>query len=92
MNFKLGKFQEAIDLGLEQYDRSNAKEKSELSKIIGEGYFNQKKYAEAIPYLKEYKGKCGKWNNTDYYQLGYAYYKQGAYSNAIGEFNKIMQS
>ena len=90
MNFKLGKFQEAIDLGLEQYDRSNAKEKSELSKIIGEGYFNQKKYAEAIPYLKEYKGKRGKWNNTDYYQLGYAYYKQGAYSNAIGEFNKII--
>ncbi|MFT5230008.1 MAG: TolA-binding protein [Planctomycetota bacterium] len=90
MNFKLGKFQEAIDLGLEQYDRSNAKEKSELSKIIGEGYFNQEKYAEAIPYLKEYKGKRGKWNNTDYYQLGYAYYKQGGYTNAIGEFNKII--
>jgi TolA-binding protein len=70
MNFKLGNFQEANDLGLEQYDRSNAKEKSELSKIIGEGYFNLEKYAEAIPYLKEYKGKRGKWNNTEYYQLG----------------------
>ncbi len=90
MNFKLGKFQEAIDLGLEQYDRSSPKEKSELSKIIGEGYFNQEKYADAIPYLKEYKGKGGKWTNTDYYQLGYAYYKQGQYTNAISEFNKII--
>ncbi|EDM43338.1 hypothetical protein SCB49_01247 [unidentified eubacterium SCB49] len=90
MNFKLGKFQEAIDLGLEQYDRSSPAEKSELSKIIGESYFNQEKYAEAIPYLKAYKGKKGKWNNTDYYQLGYAYYKQAQYANAIGEFNKII--
>ncbi len=90
MNFKLGKFQEAIDLGLEQYDNSSPKEKSELSKIIGESYFNLEKYEEAIPYLKEYKGKKGKWNNTDYYLLGYAYYKQGNYKNAIGEFNKII--
>ncbi len=90
MNFKLGKFQKAIDLGLEQYESSSPKEKSELSKIIGESYFNLEKYEEAIPYLQEYKGKKGKWNNTDYYLLGYAYYKQGDYKNAIGEFNKII--
>ncbi|MCW9037500.1 tetratricopeptide repeat protein [Altibacter sp.] len=90
MNFKLGKFQKAIDMGKEQYDNSNPQEKSELSKIIGESYFNLEQYAEAIPYLKEYKGKRGKWNNTDYYQLGYAYYKQGDYQNAINEFNKII--
>lgn len=90
MNFKLGKFQKAIDLGLEQYETSKPQEKSELSKIIGESYFNMEKYSEAIPYLKDYKGKRGRWNNTDYYQLGYAYYKQGQYENAIGEFNKII--
>ncbi|MBZ0328411.1 MAG: tetratricopeptide repeat protein [Altibacter sp.] len=90
MNFKLGNFQKAIDMGKEQYDQSNPVEKSELSKIIGESYFNLEKYAEAIPYLREYKGKRGKWNNTDYYQLGYAYYKQGDFQSAIGEFNKIV--
>ncbi len=90
MNFKLGNFQKAIDMGKEQYDSSSPKEKSELSKIIGESYFNLGKYAEAIPYLKDYKGKRGKWNNTDYYLLGYAYYKQGEYQNAINEFNKII--
>ena len=73
MNFKLGKFEKAIEMGKEQYDASSPIEKSELSKIIGESYFNLEKYAEAIPYLKDYKGKRGKWNNTDYYQLGYAY-------------------
>lgn len=90
MNFKLGNFQKAIDLGVPQLSKSDANEKSELNKIIGESYFNLGKYDKAIPYLKEYRGKKGKWNNTDFYQLGYAYYKQGDYNNAIAEFNKII--
>jgi tetratricopeptide (TPR) repeat protein len=91
MNFKLGNFQKAIDLGVPQLPKSDANEKSELNKIIGESYFNLGKYDKAIPYLKEYRGKKGKWNNTDFYQLGYAYYKQGDYENAIAQFNKIIE-
>lgn len=90
MNFKLGNFQKAIDLGLKAMDNSNAVEKSELNKIIGESYFNLKKYDKSIPYLALYKGKKGKWNNTDFYQLGYAYYMQKDYENAISQFNKII--
>lgn len=91
MNFKLGNFQKAIDLGVPQLSKSNAEEKSELSKIIGESYFNLKQYDKALPYLLNYKGKKGKWNNTDFYQLGYAYYKAGDYENAIAQFNKIIE-
>ena len=90
MNFKLGNFQKAIDLGKVAMAKSNALEKSELNKIIGESYFNLKKYDEALPYLKEYKGKKGKWTNTDFYQLGYTYYQQKDYENAIAQFNKII--
>lgn len=90
MNFKLGNFQKAIDLGKAAMAKSNASEKSELNKIIGESYFNLKQYGDALPYLKEYKGKKGKWNNTDFYQLGYAYYQQKDFENAISQFNKII--
>jgi len=90
MNFKLGNFQKAIDLGLAAMAKSDAMEKSELNKIIGESYFNLKQYDNAIPYLKNYKGKKGKWSNTDYYLFGYSYYKQGDYENAINQFNKII--
>ena len=90
MNFKLGNFQKAIDLGQKAMSKSNPSEKSELNKIIGESYFNLKKYDTAIPFLVAYKGKKGKWSNTDYYQLGYAYYKQKDYENAISQFNKII--
>jgi len=90
MNFKLGNFEKAIELGLKKLPRSNRQERSQLNKIIGESYFNLKQYDKALPYLKEYQGQRGKWNNTDYYQLGYAYYKQGQYDKAIAEFNKII--
>ena len=91
LNFKLGKFEKAIELAKAQLEKTNEEnEVSELNKIVGESYFNLEKYEEAISYLTEYKGKKGKWNNTDYYQLGYAYYKQKDYEKAISEFNKII--
>lgn len=90
MNFKAGKFQQAIDAGIPRLKSSKPSEKSELNKIIGESYFNLEQYDKAIPYLKGYRGRKGKWNNTDYYQLGYAYYKQGDDIRAISEFNKIV--
>lgn len=90
LHFKLGKFEKAIELAKERLKTSNDDEVSQLSKIIGESYFNLEKYNEAIPYLTEYKGKKGKWNNIDFYQLGYAYYKEGNYNKAISEFNRIV--
>lgn len=90
MAFKSGNFQKAIELGIKALPASNALEKSELNKIIGESYFNLKDYNKALPYLSEYKGKKGKWNNTDFYQLGYVYYQKADYENAIAQFNKII--
>lgn len=96
LNFKLGNFEKAIELAKQRLGDSDEDEISELSKIIGESYFNLEEYEAAIPYLTAYKGKKGrrertpKWSNTDYYQLGYAYYKQKDYDKAISEFNKII--
>lgn len=90
LNFKLGNFEKAIELAKEQLPNSDENEVSELSKIIGESYFNLEKYVEAIPFLRAYLGKRKRWNNTDYYQLGYAYYKQNDFNSAISEFNKII--
>ena len=90
ISFKAGKFERCITVGKELLPNSRKREISEISKIIGESYFNLKKYDDAIPYLLAYKGKMGKWNNTDYYQVGYAYYQQNDFENAINYFNKII--
>ena len=90
ISFKAGRFEKSIDVGLKLLKNSKPKEVSEISKIIGESYFNLEKYKDAIAYLRVYKGKKGKWNNTDYYQLGYAYFKQKDFKNAANNFNKII--
>jgi tetratricopeptide (TPR) repeat protein len=90
LNYKLGNFDKAIDLATKQLEKSNRKEQSELNRIIGQSLFNQEKYNEALPFLKEYQGTRGKWNNNDFYQLGYTYYKTGDYQNAVATFNKIV--
>ncbi|MGB5553296.1 MAG: tetratricopeptide repeat protein [Flavobacteriaceae bacterium] len=90
MNFKLGRFEEAIALAKKQLSKADRNEVSELNKIIGESYFNLKQYDNAIPYLEQYKGKRGKMSNTDYYLMGYSFYKQGDFANAVQQFNKII--
>ena len=90
MNFRLGKFQKAIDEAVPLLPRAKRTDKSEINKIIGESYFNLQQYDKAIPYLKNYKGKRNKLTNTDYYQLGYAHYMQQDYESAISYFNKII--
>ena len=90
IKFKTGNFEEAIEVAKPFLAKADRLQKSEISKIIGESYFNLEKYKEAIPYLSAYKGKRRKWNNTDYYLLGYAHYKQEDFKNAIANFNKII--
>ncbi len=90
ISFKDGRFEKCIEIGKKLLINKKQKNRSDISKIIGESYFNLKKYNEALPYLRAYKGKRGKWNNTDYYQLGYTYYKQNDFENAVKNFNKII--
>ncbi|MFQ3341679.1 MAG: tetratricopeptide (TPR) repeat protein, partial [Flavobacteriaceae bacterium] len=90
MNFRLGRFEQAIALGKPIIKNNTTGEVSEISKIIGESYFNLNSFMEAIPYLEAYEGKKGTWENVDFYQLGFAYYKKGDYDKAIGQFNKII--
>lgn len=90
MAFKGGKFEKAVQIGEKILPKAEKKQKSDISKIIGESYFNLGNYEKAVPYLNQYKGKNGKWTNTDYYYLGYSYYKLEDYESAIGQFNKII--
>ena len=90
ISFQSAKFERCISIGKKLLTSAKRNEKSDISKIVGESYFNLKKYKEAIPFLKDYTGKKGKWNNTDFYQLGFAYYKQNDFENAIRYFNKII--
>lgn len=88
--FKNGNFKKAAEVGERILPNAEKKQKSDIAKIVGESYFNLGEFEKAIPFLTQYQGKKGKWNNTDYYYLGYAYYKQKDYDNAVKYFTKII--
>jgi len=90
MNFKLGRFKKALMLGKVEIEKAEGETLSQLSKILGESHFNLEQYEAALGYLKNYKGRKGKWNHLDYFQLGYTYYKTNDYAKAIDQFNKII--
>ena len=90
MSFKSGDFKKALNLGVPLLEKTRGDEYSQLSKIVGESYFNLEKYEKAIPHLENYRGTNGRWNNTDYYMLGYAYFKLGRHEDAITYFSKII--
>ena len=91
MNFRLGRFEKAVQLGVKELNSiKDSSLISEISKIIGESYFNLNEYSKALKYLEKYKGKKGRWSNVDYYQMGYTYYKINNYEKAINQFNKII--
>ena len=92
MYYRAGMFDKAIAEAEKIYPDSRGKQKSELAKIIGSSYFNLGQYQKAIPYLKAYRGKKGKFSNKDYYELGYAYYKSNRCDEAVDYFNKIISA
>ncbi|MEN8138972.1 MAG: tetratricopeptide repeat protein [Bacteroidota bacterium] len=90
--FNQEKYSESIEVGLPLLKNKKSKQYSDLSKLVGESYFNLQNYSEALPHLLNYNGRRGKFDNTHLYQIGYSYYKGQEYEKAISYFNKIINS
>ncbi len=91
IQFKSGNFDKAIDLASQKLPLAiDDGERSQLNKIIGESFFELKKYDKALSYLQRYKGINGKWTDTDHYQLGYVHFFRNEFQAAISEFTKII--
>lgn len=88
--FNQKKYSKAIDEATKPLEDKESEQFSDLSKLVGESYFNLEKYEEALPHLLAYKGEKGKFDNTHLYQIGYAYFQIKKYDKAISYFNKII--
>lgn len=70
--------------------KSAGKERSvELSRFIGDAYYNKENYKEALPYLEKYASTAKASGREDKYQLAYCYYKTGEIDKAIKLFLEI---
>ena len=77
-----GKYDSAIAYATPLLD-STTKRVLELTKIIGESYYRTGRYKECLPYLEKYKGYASYLKKPEWYQLGFAYYKNEVYNSAI---------
>jgi tetratricopeptide (TPR) repeat protein len=60
----------------------------EIAHLIGDAYFIQEKYTEALPYLEKYHmSPTAKPSVEDYYQLGFCYYRNGNFERAIDSYS-----
>ncbi|HEY4154479.1 MAG TPA: tetratricopeptide repeat protein [Puia sp.] len=62
---------------------------AELRELTGHGYYEQKDFAKALPYLEAFVGKSKKVSRQDMFELSYCYYQLKNYKKAIEGFKQL---
>lgn len=85
--FLQGKYDEVISYAPPLLnDSNNVKHSPEIAKIVGESFYRNGKYAEAATYFEKYKSYVSVLSPSDWYELGYSYYKSGQPDKALEAF------
>jgi tetratricopeptide (TPR) repeat protein len=87
--YKQEKFDTLISYATPMLDNEKTKRKPEISKLVGDAYFNKKDYRQAIPYLEFYIKEGEQPIPKDYFQLAYAMMEDEKYDDAIKYFSRI---
>ena len=84
------KYDELLAFAPPLLEQANTRRAAEISRMIGEAYYNKGDYAQAIPFLEEYhKQTRQRISRQDHYQLAYAYYMAGQYDKSVSNFEKV---
>lgn len=86
------KYPELIEYATPLPNSDEALRIEEIAHLVGDAYFQQQKYAEALPYLEHYAKKTRSISPDDAYQIGYTYYRTANYEKAVDWFAKAAKS
>ena len=81
--YKQKKYGEVVEYTVSIIDDVAEEHRTELSKLIGDSFFHLREYEKAIPYLETYYETPGLKTREDNYILGYCYYVNGQFADAI---------
>lgn len=70
-------------------ENSTPSKSGEISRMIGEAYYNKKEYATALPYLEKFVAEDSKRTLEDNFQLGYCYHQVGNDKKATKYLNYV---
>lgn len=83
------KFDEVIALAPQLIPNAKPDQQIEMARIIGDSYFRLNLFAEAIPYLEQYRKGTKSMSRDEHYSLGYSYYKNHQNPEAVKELEMV---
>lgn len=86
------KYPELIEYATPLLESGDAVREEEIAHLVGDAYFQEQKYAEALPYFEQYVRNTYNHSPEDAYQVGYTYYRTGNYQKAIDWFKKATKA
>jgi TolA-binding protein len=91
--YKQGKNNLIIEQVPALLETATARRAVELSRLLGEAYYNENRYAEALPHLKLYFQKAAVTpSREDDYIMGFTYYSLQKYDTAAIFFQKVVNA
>lgn len=83
-----GKYEDVTNFAPSKIDSLKPADQVEMNHLIGDSYFKQGKFDEAVPYLEAYNQKATTTRDDDY-ALGYSYFKSSLHEKAVKYFDKV---
>ena len=87
--FAQRRFDELIAYAEPKLNERGLDNKKEMYQLVGQSYFENGNYPQALTYLDYYAGRNNKLREEEFYQLGFAQYQVGQYEDAINSFKEL---
>jgi tetratricopeptide (TPR) repeat protein len=84
-----GKYEEVIGLASALIRNSMPEQQTEMARLLGDSYCRLDRFAEAIPFLEQYRKGIKTLTREEHYILGYAYYQNRQIQEAIKELELV---
>ncbi|PTQ94124.1 tetratricopeptide repeat protein [Mucilaginibacter yixingensis] len=86
------RYDDVLNYAIPILNTTHQKNETEMFRIVGASYFAKGDYPNSVKYYSKFQAQDnGATQNTqDSYQIGYAYYKTGAYQKASVELEKLV--
>tara|TARA_R110002050_G_scaffold204327_2_gene339745 strand:+ start:51635 stop:54850 length:3216 start_codon:yes stop_codon:yes gene_type:complete len=89
IHYKQEQYDSLITYATPMLDNAKTKRKPEISKLVGDAYFEKKQYAKAIPYLQFFIKEGAQPSREEYFQLAFALLQNNQCEDAIKYFSLI---
>jgi TolA-binding protein len=79
----------AVSYAAAKLNSGNQYYAAELRQLVGHGYYEEKNFTQALPYLETFVNSAKTVNRQDLFELSYCYYQTQNYRKAIDGFKQL---